>query len=463
MDDSNITINLSEYQHELEIEARILIEQLSSFEIQLVNALFYSSLRTSVEELQGELNADAAQVEAALDALSPLELFHLNNGSISINKETRKRLEPLIERLESDFSPTIQYLVDKLSYVPINLLPKWYALPHTSDQITQSIIDKYLSTPSKYTQQLTQLKNNNAHAQQMCDILYRSPQLRVPLRDVAEALSLSLRECHALILELEFHFACCLTYEMVNETLKPIVVPPTEWTCYLATQEETISPLIREDHVKRMHRHDFGFVNDMGKLLRSLLIEVITLDKERFPDNHAILDRFTTSIPTELATIHFQQLVAALDVLNLANVKKSALTLTPEGNSWLSLTQEEQAMLLYFCHLKCYHHNSGIFSDRDVRKVEKALSALSPNSWIPFETFCNSTIGAIGTTTPVTLRCVGRRWHYELPTYSDQERTFIQEVLTSHLYQCGMIATGWYNGQLHFKVTPFGQHSLAHE
>ena len=462
MDDSSITINLSEYQHELEIEARILIEQLSSFEIQLINTLFYSSLKTSVKELQNELNADIAQVEAALDALSPLRLFHLSNGDISINKETRKQLEPLIERLESDFSPTIQYLVDKLSCVPINLLPKWYALPHTSDQITQSIIDKYLSTPSKYTQQLSQLKNNNSQAQQVYDILYSSPQLRVSLRDVAQALSLSIRECHALILELEFHFACCLTYEVVSERLEPIVVPPTEWSCYLATQGETTSSSIQEDHVERIHRHDFGFINDMGKMLRTLLVEAITLDEEPFlPHNRTILDAIATS--NEVATTYFQQLVAALEALNLASVKKGALTLTPEGKSWLSLTQEEQAMLLYFHHLKCYHHNSGIFSDRDVRKVEKALSTLPPNSWIPFETFCNSTIGAIGTTTPVTLRCIGRRWHYELPTYSDQERTFIQEVLTSHLYQCGMVATGWYNGKLHFKVTPFGQYSLAHE
>lgn len=432
-------INLSDYDYEQEIEDRLLMGAFSALETQVLEELLYSSLKVNLQELEAALDIERKSLDTALETINQIELFQIDGELLTICKEKRKRVEALAERLESDFSPTIQHLIERLSTVPITLLPRWYDLPYTSEEIFQSIIDKYLVTPKKYRRQLAVEEQNNPQIEKLCQLLYSAPDYKIAVADLIKQLSLSERECHELILQLEFHFIGCLTFELKGEKVEPFLSPPAEWIRYL--NHENCSPQTpppEEKNIERLHPSDFGFVSDLNKVLRSLMLEPVA----------------TNGLS--------QELIDTITTLKLATIEEGELSLQSEGRNWLAMTTEEQAMALYFFHLKRYHRaQNGNFSDRDVREIERAIGKAPHELWIEIEEFTSSIAEAIGDAKPVTLQRKGRRWHYELPEYTDLEKAFIKEVIIDHLFKCGMVAIGSFEGKTFFKVTPFGRMTLG--
>src|SRR5690606_655670 len=81
----------------------------------------------------------------------------IEGDTIFVDKDKRKYFEIQISRFDEDFVPGMEFVQGLLKKVPIQVLPLWYATPRTSNNIFESIIEKYLLTPQIYQRYLSEL------------------------------------------------------------------------------------------------------------------------------------------------------------------------------------------------------------------------------------------------------------------------------------------------------------------
>jgi len=421
-------IVLSDYNYRRDVENRLLMAQLSPFEIEILKEILYSSLTIPLKELAQTFNLSLEKLQPVLEKLGKGNLFKQSGELLHVNKEMRKYFESQIVRFEEDFRPDLEFLQGLLGCIPIHVLPNWYAISKTTDDIFGSIIEKYLQTPKTYLNYLEELEFDAPLLQKILDEAASAPDYTLPAEPLMEKLGLDRETFEELMLQLEFNLALCLTYRMEEGAWRPYLSPFYEWHCYLRRLKETeCRPIGETEQIKRRHIHDFGFVEDLAKTLKD---EPISIDKDSpFAEGHKA---------------EIEQLLESGEI----------------GEEWLSNGIQEQAMTLYLHSINRYRKQER-YHDRDVRSVEKSLRRVLGSGWVYFDDFIKGIARAFGKAEPVTLKKRGRRWRYAIPEYDENDKEFVKEVIFSHLFQAGMVATGIHNERLCFIVTPFGRMSLG--
>ena len=125
----------------------------------------------------------------------------------------RKYFESQILKFEEDFYPGIEYLQGLLRKVPIQILPTWYSIPRTSNNIFDSLIEKYLITPHTYERYLSELTFSDEILTDIVRSVHQAPEYKVRADEIIKKHHLSHEQFEEHLLLLEFHFACCLRYE----------------------------------------------------------------------------------------------------------------------------------------------------------------------------------------------------------------------------------------------------------
>ena len=110
-----------------------------------------------MSDLEDCLECDQSTLKSALDTFSRIGLTMRQADLLFIDKELRKYFEFHIAKFSDNFEPSFESLQGLLNKVPISVLPTWYSIPRTSDNIFASIVEKYLITPKVYESYLHEL------------------------------------------------------------------------------------------------------------------------------------------------------------------------------------------------------------------------------------------------------------------------------------------------------------------
>jgi len=429
-------ITLSDYNYRKDIENRLLMSTLNVFEVDLLREILNGSLKTTIKQLSQHLECSEAKVATALPKLQPLKLFQSQGDTLLVDKEVRKYFETQIIKFDDDFEPNMEYLQHLFSKVPIHVLPNWYALSRTADNIFQAIIEKFLLTPKIYERYLSELVFDDPLLNSILKDLLKEPNFKILARDLMKKYKLTREQFEECALQFEYNLVGFLSYVKEGDKWEEMLTPFQEWRDYQSHITNSIPKPIKDiKEIQRTHSKDFGFLIDLNKQLEG----------------------FVKKPGQPLRPKNFEPLTEKLIQLHLIELRENAIYPAACAEEWLEMNLTDQGLALY------RHPSSKIEAgqSKDLREVEKSLKTIAYSGWILLEDFLNGFKQPIGANEPVTLKLKGRRWKYNLPSLAPRDFELIEKVIFERLYETGMIATGTYRGSRCFCMTAFGVASIG--
>lgn len=423
-------INLSDYPVMQDVDSRLLMSDFSSLDIEILEEVLFSPLKISFKKLARNIGCSEEDLSLGLQKLAPLGLLTLSDDTITVDKEKRKYFEFEMTRFHPDFKPDMEFLQGLLRKVPIHVLPTWYSIPRTSNNIFESIVEKYLLTPHMFQRYIEELNLGDPTLNAIIRDVYNAPDFKISSSDLIAKYNLTAKAFEEMVLILEFNFACCLVFQKEDDHWIEYVSPFHEWREYLcffrATEPVCIDP---KEEIDRKSDSDFAFIEEMSDLL---------------------LKSKNTPSPTP-------QTPAAekLCLLKLAESVDGNLRTTDLGDAWLDLSLENRALHLYrHTHNRILSLNAG---ERCVREAEKSIKRVLHRGWVYFDDFIRGVLIPLSEHSVVMLKRFGKHWKYALPVYGNEEKNLIKATIFEWLYEFGMVTLGKCHGRDCFAVTPFGR------
>ncbi|MFI5333672.1 MAG: hypothetical protein ACHQT8_00720 [Chlamydiales bacterium] len=457
-------IILSDYDYRHDIENRLVMAEFSSHDFAVLEEILYSPLSISLKQLSTNLSIEESAIRSILKKLSKTGLLAVQGDLIAIDKEMRKYFESQILKFEEDFYPGIEYLQGLLRKVPIQVLPSWYSIPRTSNNIFDSLIEKYLITPQVYQRYLEELTFTNETLSGIVRDVHRAPEYKVRATDIIKKYGLSHEQFEEDLLLLEFHFACCLRYEKNGEKWEEVVTPFHEWREHLLFLQETEpKPIEKTNEIVRTRTEDFSFVQDISYILNHAKKQPIPmtgdLPEKSFLPTLAAKCKGLKEKDSEFLP-YVRRLIKKLRQLGFAEVVDGNFCMLETAQEWLSMTLEHRALHLYrhpLNRLLTVNLPEALTHDRPVREAEKSIQRVLQAGWIYFDDFFKGVHVSVTPENYVMLKKSGKTWKYCLPHYSDEEASLIKATIFEWLFESAITATGTHEERDCFCVTVFGQ------
>lgn len=423
-------VNLADYNCQQDIENRMLMSDFSALDIEVLEEILFSPLKIPLKKLTRTLGCSEADLLSSLKKLSSTGFVSLQDDSILVDKEKRKYFEFQIQRFDPNFKPDMEFVQGILRKVPIHLLPIWYSIPRSSNNIFESIVEKYLFTPNIYQRYLMELNFGDPILNAIMQDVFSSPNFKVSSSDLIAKYNLKRRDFEEMLLILEFNFVCCLCYEKEDDHWLEFITPFHEWNEYLKFLRATETPIIASSEpIERKNDSDFAFIEEMSELLLRAKKKPIAVD----------------SSPA----------IEKLCLVKLAEYTAGKLKMLDTGDAWLDLSLENRALHLY------RHNQNRILSisvgERYVREAEKAIKRVLHGGWVYFEDFLKGVLVPLNENSVIVLKRAGKQWKYILPTYGEDEKKLLNATVFEWLYETGMVAIGSCRSRPCFAVTPFGR------
>ncbi len=463
-------VTLSDYSYQRDIENRLLMAEFTVLDVAILEEILYSSLNISLKKLAANLSIDEKRARPIVQKLSRTGLLILHGDQITVDKEMRKYFEAQIDKFDEDFCPGVEYVLGLLRKVPIHILPTWYSIPRTSNNIHDSIIEKHLQTPYVFQRYLSELNLNDPLLNSIIDTVYTSPDFKVRAADLIEKFDLSHEQFEECLLLLEFNFVCCLGYEKVDERWEEVVTPFHEWREYLIYLRDSNAASIKDSsRIERSRPDDFSFVQDMAALLMLAKKHEIMLSKKNalgLPLPSADICKTLAAkckgldVKDSAFLPYVHQLITKLVLLKLADVVDDQLCVLEGAKEWLDMNLEGRALHLYrhpLNHIASVDLPPSLASDRHIRETEKSIVRVLETGWVYFDEFLKGVHAPLGPMSIIVLKKIGKSWKYALPDYSSDEQALIKATIFEWLFEAGMIATGLHKDRECFCVTAFGQ------
>lgn len=423
-------ISLSDYNYKKDIDYRIWLSERSALTIDLLREAVYGPLKTSVQELADALELSPETLFNPLQELADGKILKVDGNKVEIDKEHRKYFERRIEIFEENFKPGIPFIRDLLSRVPISAIPTWYSLPRMTSSIFDSIVERYLQTPRIFEQYLMEDALEDPIQIKIWEAVMSAPKLLVPAKWIQKEFSISPEEFQEAMLNLEFRFFCCVSYQKNGDRWEEVVTPFAEWRALQRHLLESLEKPSSIETIKSEQEDPFSYINQLAKLLELLKNGANSVSDPKLLD--------------KLIDLHF-----------IAQ-EHDLFTITDEGSDWLSMTPGDKATTLY------RHHSSRTESDREYRMVEKALQRVMNFGWTTLSSFLNNIVEPIGNAQAIELKCVSRgEWAYELPQLNTEQKDVVERIICNSLKEAGIVICGENNGERCFTVSPFGKMLLA--
>jgi hypothetical protein len=438
-----LKINLSDYDSEQDISNRTLMSHFSDFDIQVLGEILFSSLKISLKKLARSLDCSEEKLLPILQGFHQVGLLSLSDDNILVNKEIRKSFEFEITRFDPHFKPDMEFLQKLLRKVPIHHLPTWHAIPRTSNNIFESIVEKYLLSPHIFHRYLNELHFNNPKIALIIADLFASPLFKLTSSDVISKYNLSRREFEEILLLLEFSFVCCLVYEKEDDHWIEYIAPFYEWHQYLLFVKETEAKPIKGTALRKYPK-DFSFIEDMTAVLEAAKkgpISLKSLEGKPFVKDY------------------FPRLISKLCMTKLAEVVDENLRLLEGAKSWLNMSLENKALYLYRHPFNKLIHPTlppTLTNERHVREAEKTVKRAPQGESVFLDEFLKGALVPLSENSVVMLKKTGKQWKYTLPSYSEEEITLLKTVLLEWLFETGMTIPETCQGRECFSMTSFG-------
>ncbi len=462
-------ISLEDYDFKHDIDNRLAMAEFSIVDLEVLEEILYSSIKVSIRKLAKSLDLEDEEIQPSIVKLSKTGLFAIQDDSILIDKDMRKYFEAQVIKFDPDFKPGMEFLQSLLKKVPISVLPAWYSIPRTSNNIFDSIIEKYLLSPQIFYRYLSELSFPDATQAAIMHEVFHAPDFTVYADAIIEKYGISKRVFEEHVLHLEFNFVCCLGYRKVDNQWKEIVTPFNEWREYLTFLRHTETPPIASQQaVIRKRPHDFSLIQDMMALLSLAKKQPIPLveDKQHslvFSEETLTLlsTRMEGFAPNDPAFLKYvDSLFKKIRLLKLADVIDGRLYALEAASDWFDMRMESRALFLYkhpLNRLISERIPAQLATDRHIREAEKSIIRVLNGQWVYFEDFIRGVIVPLSEDSIVMLKRQGKTWKYNLPTYSDAELALIKATVLEWLFEIGVTAVGTHANKECFCVTPFGQ------
>ncbi len=201
-------ITLEDYDYKQDIENRLLMSQFTSNDLEVLEEILYSSIKIPVRKLAKSVDLEESKVFVILQKLSKTGLFTFEGDSIIVDKEMRKYFEAQTLKFDPEFKPGMDFLQSLLRKVPIHVLPIWYSIPRTSNNIFDSLVEKYLLTPQIFQRYLMELNFSDHVLSGIVQDVYQAPDFKVYAKEIMEKYAISREQFEEFLLQLEFHFVC---------------------------------------------------------------------------------------------------------------------------------------------------------------------------------------------------------------------------------------------------------------
>jgi len=423
-------VNLADYNCQQDIENRIFMSDFSTLDVEVLEEILFSSLKISLKKLARNIGCEETELLASLEKLSKTGLLTIQEDAILVDKEKRKYFEFQISRFDPQFKPDMEFLQGLFRKVPIHLLPNWYAIPRTSNNIFESIVEKYLFTPHIYQRYLADLNFGDPIVNAIINDVFSAPDFKTSSSDLISKYNLERRRFEEILLFLEFNFVCCLCYQKEDDHWFEYISPFHEWCEYLKFVRATETPRIApKEPIKRYKESDFHFLEEMSQLL---------LKAKKKP------------LPIEKTAA-----VEKLCLVKLAVWDEGKLQALEAADEWLDFSLENRAL-----HLYRHPHNrilSNGAAERYIREAEKSIKRVLHGEWVYFDDFIKGVLVPLNEDSVVMLKRVGKHWKYTLPTYGKEEILLLKATIFEWLFEMGMVSTGTCRERDCFCVTAFGR------
>jgi hypothetical protein len=231
---------LSDYPYRKDITNRLFLESLSPFEIQVLQELLCLGTKFPLADLAESCSVSIDEVAKIVDKFSRSGLLMRQNEMLFVDKELRKYFEFQIATFDPTFVADLDYFQGLLTKVPISVLPAWYCIPKTSDNIFSSIVEKYLLTPKLYEKYLSELVFDEPLCNKIIDEVFSSPDFMLPAEVLRQRLTLSKEKLQECMLLLEFHFVLASSFVLVEDEWKEMISPFSEWHQYRLLLQNTV-------------------------------------------------------------------------------------------------------------------------------------------------------------------------------------------------------------------------------
>lgn len=427
-------IDLSDYDYGQDIRNRVLMSQLSKQDVEVLDELLHQSLTFKLEELVEDCDLSLKVVQESLKKFSTVGLCQIEGTKVSVDKEMRKYYEVQIKKFDEDFNPDLSYLFSNLQKVPIHVLPKWYSLPKSAEEIFSSLISSYLETAKKYDRYLTRFRFDDPTLDGIVEDVFSAKDWTIRSKELREKYKLDREEFEKIMLTLEFHFVCVVSYRTVGDQWKEVVTPLYEWHELLYKRERAL-PRLTKEKVKPNWPSPFHFIERMTTWIRKLGDSSEPKEEER------ILSR-----------------AFALD---LCNKRGSVLSLTHTAKDWLEMPEEEKGAFLHRQPLEEeLSKNPTLLTERCAGTVEKALRKL-PDGWVSLEDVLDSMLLPLSTSEGITLTKSGRKWSFLTKSLTAEERLFVEKFITTRLAEEAIVEIGSLKKGICLRITPHGRMIIA--
>ncbi|MES2344853.1 MAG: hypothetical protein V4494_02805 [Chlamydiota bacterium] len=429
-------ISLNDYDYKSDIKNRILMAQFTTLDLRFLEEILYSPLKIAISKLSKNLNISEEKLIELAHKFSLGGFLKIQGNEIIVDKEMRKYYESQILKFDEEFTPGMEFLQGVLKKVPIQVLPNWYSISRASNNIFESLVEKYLLTPQIFQRYFQDIHLGDPVLSAMVKTVYDAPDFKMFGSDLIDKHGLSREQFEENMLYLEFNLLCCLSYEKVDDEWKEIVTPFQEWREYLRFVKNTETvPLEKDAKIARCYPSDFSFVETLSSELSLMSNGLPSSNK----DSADLIDKLRLLKFVDMADGKFCVLEAGLD--------------------WLKMTLENQALFIYRQPLNCLcieHLPSHLCIERIIREAERSIARVLHKGWVYFDDFIKGVIVPLSEQTTVMLKKVGKTWKYTLPEYSEEEKKLIKATIFDWLPKVGIVATGSHAGKDCFYVTPFG-------
>lgn len=454
-------VDLADYDLEEDIHRRQLLADLDQTSFEVLEEILFSPVKFPLTRLMSNLSLEKNEITPILERLMDTHLLSVEEDDIVVNKEVRKTYENEIDKFEE--VPGIESFRAMLKRVPIHVLPNWYSIPRSSDNIFDSIVDRVLLTPQKFQRYLLELNFPDPVIGQIVQDVHQSENYLVSSYVLMDKYDLSQERFEEIMIYLEFSCVCCLTYEREGDHWQEKVSFFKEWRDYLLYLKKSQNAAVCDISSIRLTRpSDFAFVEDMSTLLNISTTDPIVLPMGAAEMSHIAqrLGGFNLAAQDGISRFHTYvgRLINKLTQLQLAMVQNDRLMPTKDGAEWLGMAIDKRALELYrhpLNSMQADEFDESLLSS--LRAAEKCIAPVVKSGWVDLQNFLEGVAVPLGSDSTVTLGKKGRHWHYTLPSYSDEEKQFLIKVVTEWLFEMGITATATIDDRPCFRVTPFGR------
>lgn len=459
-------INLSDYDYKKDIENRLLMSTFSTQDLSILEEILYSPLSVSMYQIATNLSLTDDELIPSLKKLSQTGLFEIDNFNIIINKQMRKYYEFQFLKFNSQFKPDLEFSQNLLKKVPIHVLPFWYSISKTSDNIFYSIIEKYLKTPSIFQKHIEDVKSEHDLLKDIIDELYKSKELKLKAKDIIEKHQITRDELEEILLILEFNFTACLSYEKDNDHYEEIITPFHEWNEYLNHLKQSDIPSITNLEINIKRDDEFGFIKDIVTILhmcqKTPLNIVIKDNKPSLTEDVMSNICQTNNISDNYQSLnsYFSEIIDRICLIKFAEINNDKLFIKETAKEWLSMDIETKALHLYrhpLNHLTSISL-SALYNEDAIREAEKSITRAFHKGWVYFDDFVKASLAPLTKEQNILLKQIGTHWTYNIPNYSEDEKNIIKAAIFETLFEAGIVKIGKLDNKDCFCITKFGHH-----